>query len=511
MMEVTTTTVIGLVTLLALLLINFIFSNLPWYKLPNPGICYPFLGHIHKFFTKGMLTDPINGVWEMFKKHQRNGVMWTRSFNINILWVGDFDTLQYLFNHPQIQERNGGFHAPTEMERKLKPGQDIPGVLISEGRTWVEQRRFALRTLRDFGFGKSSMEEMIKEEVELFTEEIRKSKGEPFDFINKFNLPILNALWNVTVGQRFDYDDPKLMSIIERLTNWFKRVANPSAILVLVYPWFFKLFPKFLEYNETLDTSHEILNMIKQTVKEHEETIDLNEPRDFTDKALAEIMSTTDPSSSFFGEKGRENLANTLYDLFLAGSETTSTTLTWGLLFMARYPEVQKRVQDELDAVVGHGLVPSLQDKAKLPYTEAVLMEIQRYANIVPNGVNHSSSKDMVVNGMTIPAGTLFMPLMVELLKGSYWGDGEVFRPERFLDPSTGSCKKDDHLIPFSIGKRQCLGETLAKTELFLFFTGLVASFNIQPEIEGQPPSEDYNNGITILPKPFQLRLYSRT
>ena len=81
------------------------------------------------------------------------------------------------------------------MERRLKAGQDIPGVLISEGRTWVEQRKFALR---DFGFGKSSMEEMIREEVQLFTEEIRRSEGEPFDFINKFNLPILNALWNVT-------------------------------------------------------------------------------------------------------------------------------------------------------------------------------------------------------------------------------------------------------------------------------------------------------------------------
>ena len=67
-------------------------------------------------------------------------------------------------------------------------------------------------------------------------------------------------------------------------------------------------------------------------------------------------------------------------------------------------------------------------------------MEIQRYANIVPNGVNHCSSKDMAVNGMTIPASTLFMPLMAELLKGSYWGDGEVFKPERFLGPSIGSC-----------------------------------------------------------------------
>ena len=87
------------------------------------------------------------------------------------------------------------------------------------------------------------MEEMIKEEVQLFTDEIRKSEGEPFD--NNFNLPILNALWNVTVGQRFDYNDPKLISIIERLT---KRQAHPASFLVLIYPRIFKLFPKFLEY-----------------------------------------------------------------------------------------------------------------------------------------------------------------------------------------------------------------------------------------------------------------------
>ena len=510
MIEVTTTTMIGLITVIALVMVNYVFYNLPWFRLPNPGICFPGIGHIHKFFTKEMVADPVKGLRDMYRKHQRNGVMWTRNFNMDILWVGDFDTLHYLFNHPQVQNRmNPKLHTSHELERRLANGQEIPGVLMSEGCNWMEQRRFALRTLRDFGFGKSGMEEMIKEEVELFIEEIKRSKGKPLDFANKFNLPILNALWNVTVGQRFVYDDPKLTCLIERLTNWMRRVTNPAAVLVLVVPTLFKLFPQFLEYNQTLETSHQILDMMKKMIKEHKETIDPNEPRDFIDKALVEIKGTTDQSSSFFGEKGQENLANTLYDLFLAGSETTSTTLTWALLFMARYPNVQKKVQEEMGSVVGLGMAPSLQDKPKLPYTEAVLMEIQRYANILPNGANHSSSQDIVVNGMTIPAGTLFIPLMVEILKGPYWGDGEVFRPERFLDP-TGCCKKDDHLIPFSIGKRQCLGETLAKAELFLFFTGLLASFDILPKIEGEAPSEDYVNGVPIQPKPFKLRLNSR-
>ena len=191
----------------------------------------------------------------MYKKHQRNGLMWTRNFNMDILWVGDFDTLHYLFNHAQVQNRmNPKLQTSNRLERRLRPGEDIPGVLQSEGKTWIEQRRFALRTLRDFG--KSGMEQMIMEEVELFTEEMRKSDGQPVDLADKFNLPILNALWNVTVGQRFDYNDPKLTSLLEKMTNWMKRVTNPAAVLVLIVPWLFKIFPKFLEYNQTLDTSH---------------------------------------------------------------------------------------------------------------------------------------------------------------------------------------------------------------------------------------------------------------
>jgi Cytochrome P450 len=86
-------------------------------------------------------------------------------------------------------------------------------------------------------------------------------------------------------------------------------------------------------------------SLMERKVEEHEATIDYNEPRDFIDKYLIEIRDTTDPSSSFYGARGRVNLAATLLDLFLAGSETTSTTLTWAMLYMAREPAVQDRVQ----------------------------------------------------------------------------------------------------------------------------------------------------------------------
>ena len=208
---------------------------------------------------------------------------------------------------------------------------------------------------------------------------------------------------------------------------------------------------------------------MEEKVREHKETLDHNAPRDFIDTVLVEIENTTDPESSFYREAGLTNLINTLMDLFIAGAETTSTTLTWAVLYMAREPDVQKRVQAELDSVVGQSRLPAVADRLNLPYTEAVILEIMRCGNIVPHGVHHVGSEPITVNGITIPANTMIAPLMGVILKGDYWGDGMAFRPERFLN-AEGKIKKDEHLMPFSIGKRQCLGETLAKVELFLFF-----------------------------------------
>ena len=103
----------------------------------------------------------------------------------------------------------------------------------------------------------------------------------------------------------------------------------------------------------------------------------------------------------------------------------------------------------------------------------------------------------------------MIQTMMAQILKGDHWGDGEVFRPERFLD-SDGKVKKDDHFIPFLTGKRQCLGEPLAKTELFLFFTGLVHQYKFLPEDKNKIPSEDNVFGVTNIPKPFKVKLINR-
>ena len=147
------------------------------------------------------------------------------------------------------------------------------GVILSEGKTWVEQRRFALRTLRDFGFGKQGMEELIEEEVELFKALILKNGEESFDFINKLNLPILNALWKLTVGERFDYEDPKLISIVRRLTEVSENAGKPGAVILLVFPWIKKIYPKAFGRDKALSVNHEILDLITESIKQHKQTL----------------------------------------------------------------------------------------------------------------------------------------------------------------------------------------------------------------------------------------------
>ena len=437
--------------------------------------------------------------------------MYFKMFNQDTVWVGDFHIIKYIFNH---SHGNGRFDEKIndigKKDRKVQ-GSKFPGIVFSVGETWKQQRRHALRTLRDFGFGKQGMEEMIQEEVIQFKTFLHEHSVEPFDIAHRLNLPILNALWKMTVGERFDYDDSRLQNLCQKSSECLKMFVSTKQAIIYNYPWVEKIpgASRVFDFQIMRRTLHQLVDLMQEAIVEHQQTLDPSAPRDYTDVVLAEIQNTTDPSSSFYGQVGLDNLKVALFDLFLAGSETTSTTLTWASLYMVRYPEVQARVQQELARVVGEDRSPAMEDRPRLPYTEAVIMEVQRHANIVPFGIRHMTEGDLEVRGHLLPAGTVVMPVMAEVLKGEHWGDGEVFRPERFLSAS-GQLRRDEHFIPFSTGRRQCLGEALARTQLFLFFTALVQHYTFLPEHPGVYPGEQADFGITLLPKPFKVTLRNR-
>ncbi|RXN08244.1 cytochrome P450 2B19-like protein [Labeo rohita] len=133
-----------------------------------------------------------------------------------------------------------------------------------------------------------------------------------------------------------------------------------------------------------------------------------------------------------------------------------------------------ERCHEEIVRVLGYDRLPSMDDRDKLPYTYATVHEIQRCGNIVPFGVFHETTQHAKLRGYDIPKGTVvYTNLTAVLTNKEHWKYPDTFNPENFLDDN-GHFFKPESFLPFSLGPRICLGESLAKTELFLFITSLL-------------------------------------
>lgn len=189
------------------------------------------------------------------------------------------------------------------------------------------------------------------------------------------------------------------------------------------------------------------------------------------------LLQESGNPNTYFHEN---NLLFTALDLFVAGMETTSTTLRWAMLLMMKYPYIQEKVHEEIISIIGSERSPRAEDRTNLPYTNAVIHEVQRFGNIVPMNLLHSTTADVNFKGYFIPKDTAVIPLLTSVLfDKTQWENPRAFNPSNFLD-ADGKFVKRDAFAPFSMGRRACAGEALARVELFLFFTILIQKFRFQ-------------------------------
>ncbi|XP_043243988.1 methyl farnesoate epoxidase-like [Amphibalanus amphitrite] len=380
------------------------------------------------------------------------------------------------------------------------------GIFFNEGPLWQEQRRFALKHLRDLGMGKSVLNTMIADEYALFAEHLKKVVGQEVKANNLFITVVLNIIWKMVASRRFDYDDPERQRLQDIVTE-FTQITGPQNILFL-FPSARFVAPESSGFNKIKVYHSAMQGLFGPCIAEHRATLDPSHPRDFIDAFLIESQRP-DAEKRGFDEN---NLRTLCLDFFIAGSETTSLSMTWALLLMVLYPDVQAKVQAELDEVVGEGRLPSYEDRPRLPYTEAVMTEIWRYTSFVPLAVPHRSSVGPAqLGGYTLPKDTT---VMIHLQSAhhdrGHWGDPDVFRPERFIGED-GKFRKDDYFVPFGLGKRACLGESMARTEFFTFLSCMLHQFHVRlPKGAKKPSTEVRQFAIFLQPDDFNVILDHR-
>ncbi|VEN64074.1 unnamed protein product [Callosobruchus maculatus] len=383
------------------------------------------------------------------------------------------------------------------------------GIVMTDGDFWAEQRRFLVRHLRDFGFGTTNMSTLLEEESQELVKYLQRCINESEAVVNMhslFSTPILNTLWRMLAGVRYDTDDPKLAELHEILADMLKQVSMVGKTFA-AFPFLRYLAPEASGYNLYMDAHRRLTDFLYKEVDDHKQTYDPEYPRDVMDLYLTVINGNAKLQNSTFSE---QQLIITCMDMFMAGSETTSNTLSFCFLYLVLYPEVQKKAQEEIDRVLGRERVPTLSDKHKLKYVECVIWESLRM--FVGRGFTlpHRSIRDTELCGYFIPKDVKIVGNFYDSLLGDQCAieDPMEFRPERYL--KDGEVVVPDAIMAFGVGKRRCIGDALAKGNLFLFVTVLLQRFNFSVPPNASPPSTDWEDGLTPRPKPFQVVVCER-
>ncbi len=427
--------------------------------------------------------------------------------------IADYDLIQEIGSRQELcgrlptpaLSRARGSREPNNPDR-------CPGIVASRGLVWKQQRRFSLQTLRDLGFGKDGIEENILQEVKELCRFLESSNGQSINIKNQFNITVLNALWIVMTGERIKPNSPKQKNMVKMVSDFVGIENSLSALIRFLNPTILR-FANKLKYRPSQNIYLVFRNFMKEVISPIRETYQEGSLRNFIDHyhRMTKAQEKSGKQQSFLGLDGEINLENVLLDFFLAGNETTSTTLNWAMLFMILNPDIQDLVHTELDEVIGKGVQPRFEDRHKTPYTEAVIHEIQRLGNIADKALPHASITDCYLSsGHFIPKNTTVVCWLGGVHNDpQYFPEPSKFDPTRYLDVN-GAFKPHPKVIPFGLGKRRCLGEQLAKTELYDFFTGIMARFRVEKANPNDYVSTVPREGTVLSPMSYKLRFILR-
>ncbi|XP_054858581.1 cytochrome P450 1A5-like [Eublepharis macularius] len=467
-------------------LLIFVAINSSWKRIPQglkqlPGpVGYPLIGSMLEIGK-----NPHLSLTEMSKKY--GDVMKVHIGSRPVLVLSGLETLK------QAMVRQGGdFMGRPDLYsmRDISDGQSMT-FSTDSGEVWLARRKLAQNALKSFASSPSPdsasstlLEEHVSKEAEYLVMKLQQVMQEqrrldPFQYLV---VSVANVVSAMCFGKRYSHDDQELLSIMNENEDFveFASSGNPFDFIPVLQLLQKKSLKKFKEFSQRFDT------FLENFIKDHYENFSKDNIRDITDSL---IKFSQEEEKNMKIQLPTRKIVNLVNDIFGAGFDTVTTALSRCLTYLVVYPEMQKKIQQEIDETIGSERKPRLSDRPLLPYTEAFIQETFRHSSFIPFTIPHCTTRDTALNGYYIPKDTcVFVNQWQVNHDKDLWKDPFVFKPERFLTAGGKEINKDEteKVLVFGLGKRRCIGETIARWEVFLFLTILLQElqFTVQDGVK---------------------------
>ena len=420
--------------------------------------------------------------------------------NVPTVVISHPDLLQEAFGRPELADR-----WVSEIMQILSGGDDL--VLAPYGDRWRQMQRFANRELLSARSLNNVRERYIEGIVNGLVDDMG-AKGEAGELVSP---PVMVARSNSMMMFRaiFGRDEDGSGEFVQQREALLEHVnwvfANANATNLADYISWMKFLPNNAigEAVRQSEIGTAIINSLVEGAR-NRSGLDLSDPT-----CLVEVMLAQEET----GEIESDMINDLCMDLLVAGTDTSAQTVSWTLLLLANRPAVQARVHEELDEVIGPDVLPTVDDRARLPYTFACVAESMRYRTIGPLAVPHQATEDTEVGGYLIPAGAQVLGNIYSIHHDPrFWDLPDDFVPERFLPQADGSpaaAMTSNAFIPFGTGHRRCPGLRFAETTVWLHLIRMLHRLRFRTP-DGRPLSEAEVFGLAISPHPYALRVERR-
>lgn len=401
-----------------------------------------------------------------------------------------------------LRDRPETYRRVSSIER-ISRELGIHGVLSAEGEQWQRQRHLTMQAfkpeyLRRFFPDMRKITERLKNRWSKIA-----GTGQSIDVQRDW----VRFTVDITTNLAFGYD----INLLEEEGDDFQRhlekllpVFNRRANAPFPYWHFFKL-PSDRAMEKSLAVIKEKIGaFVQQTRQRLEQQPEIAvQPANFLEALL---LAHDEASASFSAEEIQGNIITIL----LAGEDTTAHTLTWLLYLLAGHPEVQHKMQQEADTVLGAETTPpDISTIEKLNYIEAVAHETLRLKSVAPL-MFIEPNRDVELAGITIPKGTFLMMVnRYGALQEENFTDAHEFKPERWLESNPAECAHNRNAsIPFGAGPRFCPGRNLALLEIKMAMAMLCKNFSITRVESDLPVNEIFS--FTMMPNNLMIKFEAR-